>query len=59
MLIQLHTPKGIVEVDSATVTDAALAKLNVTRQALNKLIPRDLEAEIADLKVRIAKLETR
>lgn len=60
MIIQFHTPKGIVRVDSDTVTDKELAALNVTRQALNELVsqqPRDYKAEIDDLKRRIKKLE--
>ena len=57
MIIQFHTPKGIVEIDSDTVTDAELSKLGVTREAMNKLIPRNLSVEIDDLKVRVEKLE--
>lgn len=38
-IILLHTPHGIVEVDSETVTDAELAQLGVKREAFNKLLP--------------------
>lgn len=57
MIIQFHTPGGIVEVNTKTVTDYQLSKLSVTREALDELIPRDLEAEIDELKVKIEKLE--
>ena len=53
MIIQFHTPKGIVEVDSDTVTDAQLAKLKVTRAALKELIPSDPLTEIDDLKAKL------
>jgi len=61
-IIQFHTPQGIVEVDSETATDEELAELNITRDALNDLIPsapshRDLAAEIDELKVEIEELK--
>lgn len=49
MIIQFHTPKGIVEVDTETVTDAGLAKLNITREDLQELVLRDLTAEFDTL----------
>lgn len=57
MIVQFHTPKGIVNVDPLTVTDTQLAVLNIDRKALAKLIPRDLAAELDDLKARVEKLE--
>jgi len=57
MIIQLHTPNGIVNVDSETVTDFELTELGMTRDTLNELVPRDLQAEIDGLASRIAKLE--
>ena len=57
MIIELHTPKGIIDADTETVSDAELAELNMTREDLNRLIPRDILAEIDDLKARIEKLE--
>ncbi len=57
MIIQFHTPKGIVEVDSETVTDKELLELNVSRVELNKLVSRDAFAEIDELRVRINKHE--
>lgn len=53
MIIQFHTPKGIVNIDSDTVADKKLSELNVTREALNNLLPRDLSAEIDEIKVAL------
>lgn len=52
----LHTPEGIIEVDSDTVTDEELAELGMTREALNELLPkpeRAYGAEIDEIKVRL------
>jgi len=38
VIIQFHTPQGIVGVDSETVTDEELAALGMTREAFNELI---------------------
>ena len=57
MIIQFHTPKGIIHIDSDTVTDSTLAIVGVTREALNKLIPKDILAELDNLKARLEKLE--
>lgn len=62
MIIQLHTPKGIVEVDSETVTDEKLAKINMDRQRLNSFLamqPRDYGAEIDKIKTRLDMAELR
>ncbi|KKN72607.1 hypothetical protein LCGC14_0408490 [marine sediment metagenome] len=53
MIIQFHTPKGIVTIDSDTVTDKELTTLKVTRAALEELIPRDLAPEFDNLKVEL------
>lgn len=52
MIIQLHTPKGIVEIDTDKATDAKLLQLGVKRENLPKP-PRDLAAEIDDIKVNL------
>jgi len=57
MIIQFHTPKGIVKVNTDTVTNEKLATLGITREVLNNQIPRDLFAEIDNLEARIKKLE--
>ena len=62
MIIQFHTPKGIVEVNGETITDKELATFNVTREAFTELVSksgRDLVAEIDDLKARLEKLEVK
>ncbi|GAH94173.1 unnamed protein product, partial [marine sediment metagenome] len=41
MIIQFHTPTGIVEVDTETVTDSDLAALGLSRA--------DLDAEYGDI----------
>ncbi len=38
MIIQFHTPKGIVNIDSETVTDEQLAELNITRADLDEAL---------------------
>lgn len=53
MIIQLHTPKGIVEVDTETVSNQQLASLKISRATLMELTPRDLPAEIDGLKVEL------
>ena len=61
MIIQFHTPTGIVKVDSDTVTDAKLAEISMDRQKLNAFLsiqPRDMTAEMDDLKRRLAELES-
>ena len=61
MIIQFHTPKGIVLVDSDTVTDKELAAINLDRQKLDECLsyqPRDLEGEVDNLRSRIVELET-
>jgi len=40
MIIQLHTPEGMVGVDSETVTDDELAALGLTRESFNELLPK-------------------
>lgn len=60
MIIQFHTPKGIVVVDTDTITDAKLAKIGMDRRKLDDFLaeqPRDLVAEIDGLKERIKELE--
>ena len=57
MIIQLHTPKGIVEIDTATVSDTKLAELSTGRELINAMIPRDLAAEIDELKTAVGKLD--
>lgn len=57
MIIQFDTPAGPVLVDTQTVTDAKLAELGITRDTLSRVIPRDLAAEVDDLKTRVTKLE--
>lgn len=37
MIITLHTPTGIVKVDSETVTDEELASLGMTREIFEQL----------------------
>jgi len=54
MVIQLHTPEGIIEIDSETVTDEKLTELHLTREALNELIPRNLVTEVDEIKAKIA-----
>ena len=60
MIIQFHTPKGTFTVDTDTVTDKELAELDgMNRQKLNKTLadqPRDLPAEIDELKARLDKI---
>ena len=53
MEIQLHTPKGIVEIDPDNVTDSQLAKLKTSREALAELIVRNPLAELDDLRVEL------
>lgn len=55
--IVLHTPYGPVDIDTGAVTDAELTALGLDRAALARLIPRDLAAEVDDLKTRVNKLE--
>ncbi len=56
MIVELHTPKGIIKIDSDTVTNSELAALKMTRADLNEMIPRDIPKELDDLK---SKLKTR
>ena len=55
MKIQLHTPKGIITVDTETVTNEQLASpdINTSREVLNSLIPRDIKSELDALKVEL------
>ena len=60
MIAQFYTPKGVFTVDTDTITDKELAKLNMTRQDLNDFLaeqPRDLEAAVDDLKSRVTAVE--
>ena len=57
MIIQLHTPGFVVTVDTDTITDAQLADLNITRESLTKLIPRDFGKEIDQLKANVASIK--
>jgi len=50
MIITLHTPKGIINIDSDIVTDSKLQSLGLDRDNLKDMIPRDLAAEIDELK---------
>ncbi len=53
MIIQFHTPKGIVEIDGETVTDVELSKINLDRRRFNEFLaeqPRDLAVEMDRLK---------
>ena len=59
MIIQFHTPDGVVEVDTEKVTDNDLAGINMTRNKLDMFLsnqPRDLLAEIDELKERLDKI---
>jgi len=56
MIIQLHTPKGIVRIDTDTVTDAELAALSISRETLPEMMPRDLGKELDMLKARVETL---
>ena len=56
MIVQFHTPQGIVQVDTSTVTDAKLAEINMDRQGLNYFLssqPRDLVKEIDKLNAKL------
>jgi len=59
MVIEFHTPKGIIPVDSDTITDAELAELNVTRGAFDELMShqRDFGSEIDQNKEDIKRLK--
>ena len=57
MIIQLYTPKGMVHINTDTVSNGELETLRLTRESLIELIPRDLVTEIDDLKARLEKLE--
>jgi len=57
MIIQLHTPKGLVLLDTDNVTDKQLQELNLTRENLAELIPCDYGAELKALEKRIKLLE--
>lgn len=57
MIITMHTPHGVVSVDSDNITPDVLDKLGMTREGVLDLIPRNLSAEIDDLKRRIKILE--
>ena len=60
MIIQFHTPKGIVEIDSEKVTDAELAKINMDRQKLNDFLvrqPKELATKIDEIKTRLEQAE--
>lgn len=57
MIISLHRPEGIINIDSDTVTDEQLAELGLTRADFNSMIPREPLAEIDTLKARVEKLE--
>lgn len=57
MIIQLHTPKGIIEIDSETATDEKLTELHLTRETLNGLISRDMANEVDKLTARVEQLE--
>lgn len=61
MIIDFHTPKGIIRVNSDFITNEELGELSITRNELDKIIadqPRALGAEIDDLKSRMATLES-
>ena len=57
MKIALHTPKGILVIDTETVTDKQLKALKITRQALVELTPRDLAHELDILRERVTLIE--
>ncbi len=60
MIIQFHTPKGIVDIDSKTVTDEKLAEINITRDDLNFHLAscnRDVLKELDAFETRLKKLE--
>ncbi len=57
MIIQLFTPKGDVIVDTQNVSEKTLISLGVTRDDLLKFTPRDILAELDELKTRITTLE--
>jgi len=50
MIVQFHTPNGIVEVDSENVTAEELAKLGISREDVKASIPRNILTEIDELK---------
>lgn len=53
MIITLHTPQGIVNIDSDKVTDSELAELDMTREKLNAILPRDIPKELDALKTEL------
>ncbi len=56
MILQFHTPEGVVEIDTETATDNELALINMTREEFNMFLasqPRDLYAEIDELRARL------
>lgn len=57
MIIQFHTPRGIVNVDSLTVTDKELSEINITREDLERVIPRNICAELDTLKDEITRIK--
>ena len=53
MIIQFHTPDGVVDIDTEEVTDTELSLINMTREEFDMFLsnqPRDLLAEIDELK---------
>ena len=57
MLIQLHTPNGIVKIDSNTITDSELVALRITREVVKELVTRDLAAEVDALGVEMEEMK--
>ena len=57
MIIQFHTPNGVVEVDSETATNTELATLGMYREDLEELMPRDLAAKIDGMNDRLLAVE--
>ena len=62
VITTIHTPSGVFSFDIATVTDAELQSMGITRGGILLLQPppaRNLLAEIDALKARIVVLETK
>jgi len=60
MLLTFHTPEGVFQVDTETVTDGELTQIGMTRARLQEVMewaPRDFTAELDNLKARVEKLE--
>lgn len=43
MIVELHTPQGVIPIDPETVTDDELAQLGITRDGLYQLLGWDAD----------------